>query len=69
MPVPPGVPAPPTDAQRAQQRVDDAVHVVQRQRVQQAVIRLPAPRPQQHLHLRRQAAVRVQRACGQGRRA
>ena len=53
--------------QRAQQRVHDAMHVVQRQRVQDAVILLPLPRAAQHVYHGRQAAVRVQRACGSRR--
>lgn len=47
---------------RAVQRIYDAVHVVQRQRVQDAVCRGPAPGADQRAHMRRQAAVRVQRA-------
>lgn len=55
----------PTYAQRAQQRVDDAVHVVQREAVQDAVGSLPGPRLAQRVHLRCKAGMRVQRACRQ----
>lgn len=49
--------------QRAQQRVDDAMHVVQRQGVQDAVVRLPLPGVAKCVDHGQQAGMRVQRAC------
>jgi hypothetical protein len=51
-----------TRVQRAQQGVNDAVDVVQRQRVQYPVLLLPLPGSTQRADLRRQAAVGVQRS-------
>jgi hypothetical protein len=51
-------------AERAQDHVDDAVHVVQGEHEQHVVARLPAPRFVQRSHLREQAGVRVHDALG-----
>ena len=44
-------------------RIDDAVHVVQRQRVQYPVAGLPLPRRDQRPDMRGQVGMRVQRPC------
>ncbi len=48
---------------RAVQRIDYAMHMMQRQGVQDAIILTPFPCFQQRLNLRRQVAVRVEGAC------
>ena len=48
--------------QRTRQDVDDAVHVIERQDVQNAVLRPPVPRGHQALHLRFEVRVRQHHA-------
>ena len=56
----------PPPVERAEERVDDTVDVVQRQRVQDAIVCTPLPRRAQRAHLRRHAGVRVQGAWRAG---